>query len=364
MSVSAPEFHAARCTRYRYRYSTCRRCAEACPHEAIELLDEGVRIDLARCQNCALCTSACPTVALSSDSPARIELLKRAIRQERFSFACAPSGQSADAVVPCLGALDAAMLAYLAKRRIAVELRGSGHCPACPHGGHGAARLGASLAAAAALAEAARPEDWVSTLVPASDPAADGSSGFHCERRQLFRRLIGRGVEEVAAAVRPPTDLPAEEKAIRGGPWFIPEMRELLAIVCKRKDREPFRVRRDAALPLMDLRLQPGCTACEACFRVCPAGAIQIREDAASWSLTFTIDRCTGCAVCLEACQPRVLTAPEAFDATPGREPALLRRLAKQRCARCDRFFVSPEPRDTCPVCADDDDAFSAIFGD
>lgn len=371
MTISAPGFHAERCVRYRYRYSACRRCAEACPHEAVELLDEGIRLDAARCQNCALCTAACPTAALGADNLPRLDLLRRAIKQERFSFACAPSGLTADAIVPCLGALDAAMLAYLAKRRIAVELHGSRHCAQCAHGAKGEAQLAAHLEAADALETAAAPEAWLAAALAEAPSQANAKPDFRAGRRQLFRRLIGRGVDEVARATAPAADLPVEEKAIRAGAWFVPEMRELLAIVCKRKDAcpeqsrrgEPFRIAPQAALPLMDIRLKQGCTACEACFRVCPTGAMQIREESDSWNLAFAIDRCVGCGVCLEVCQPRVLYAAETFDATPEREPAVLRQLAKQRCNRCDRFFISPEPCETCPVCADDEEAFSAIFG-
>lgn len=364
MSASLPHFHAARCTRYRYRYSACRRCLEACPHEAIELHDEGIRLDAARCQNCALCTSVCPTAALEADNLPRLDLLRRAIKTERFGFACAPSGLAADAVVPCLGALDAAMLAYLAKRRIAVELHGSWHCSQCSHGAKGEARLAANLEAADALEQAAAPEDWLAATLTEDSARTEAAADFHAGRRQLFRRLIGRGIDEVARAAAPPADLPVEKKAIRAGPWFVPEMRELLAIVCKRRDGEPFRLAPDAALPLADIRLKRGCTACEACFRVCPTGAMQIREDDASWNLVFAIDRCVGCGACLEICQPRVLYAAETFDATPERGPSLLRQLAKQRCNRCDRFFVSTEPCETCPVCSDDEEAFTAIFGD
>lgn len=363
MTLSIPEFHTTRCTRYRYRYSECRRCTDVCPHEAIELLDEGIRLDPARCQNCALCSTACPTAALSSENLPRVDLLKRAIRQERFSFACAPSGLAADAVVPCLGALDAAMLAYLAKRRIATELRGSHHCAQCPHGARGADQLAANLDGAASLEEGATPETWVAATLAEAPVQTDATADFRAGRRQLFRRLVGRGVDEVTRAAAPVAELPVEEKAIRAGAWFLPEMRELLQIVCKRQDGGPFRVVPHTALPLMDISLKRGCTACEACFRVCPTGAMQIREDDAAWNLVFVADRCVGCGLCLEVCQPRVLQARESLDAAPEREPVILRQLAKQRCNRCDRFFVSPEPQDTCPVCADDEHAFMAIFG-
>lgn len=363
MAVSQPEFHTARCTRFRYRYSGCRRCTEACPHDAVVLLDEGIRLDPVRCQNCALCTAACPTSALVAGNLPRLDLLRRAIKTDRIGFACAPSGLSADAVVPCLGALDAAMLAYLAKRRIAVELHGSRHCGQCVHGAKGEALLAAQLEAADTLGAEAAPEDWLAATLADAPGQAEATTDFRAGRRQLFRRLLGRGVDEMARAAAPATELPVEEKAIRAGPWFVPEMRELLQIVCKRKDDEPFRIERQAILPLMDIRLKRGCTACEACFRVCPTGAIQIREDDESWNLAFAIDRCVGCGACLEVCQPRVLNAAESFDASPERELAVLHQLAKQRCNRCDRFFVSPEPCETCPVCADDAEAFTAIFG-
>jgi ferredoxin len=232
------------------------------------------------------------------------------------------------------------------------------------HRRRGETQLAAHLEAADALERAAAAEQWrPATLMEAPSQAA-AADDFHAGRRQLFRRLIGRGIDEVARAAAPAgTDLAVEKKAIRAGPWFVPEMRELLAIVGKRKDGEPFHVGSHVALPMAQIRLERGCTACEACFRVCPTGALQIHENDDGWKLVFDLDRCVGCGVCLEVCQPRVLYAAQSFDATPERAPAVLHRLAKQRCNRCDRFFVSPEPAETCPVCADDEEAFAAIFG-
>jgi formate hydrogenlyase subunit 6/NADH:ubiquinone oxidoreductase subunit I len=141
------------------------------------------------------------------------------------------------------------------------------------------------------------------------------------------------------------------------------EPRELLHIVCKKPVGEVFRVAPHETLPLMNLELASGCTACEACFRVCPTGAIQVGESAEEWVLSFHAERCVACGVCLEVCQPGVLRSGDAFDAAPGRPPRVLYALRKQRCARCDRFFVSPEPRTTCAVCSQDEDCFAEIFG-
>lgn len=377
MSVATPSFRASNCTRYRYRYSECRRCSDACPHGAITLSDEGATVDPEKCQNCGLCVSACHTGAWSSASFKLIDLLRQAIRQPAWSVACAPSGAKADAIVPCLGAVDGITLAYLAKRGIPVTLQGSWHCTECPHGTTGAPQLAIHQDALSMLHQGAQaglgdgdpPENWVMPVLapnPRSGTAvgeAMQKNAFAPARRQLFRRLIGRGIDEVVLADTPRDTAPIPEKAIRPGPYALSERRELLQIVCQRKDERPFPVSLHEGLPLMQLNLHSGCTVCEACFRVCPTAALQIDENPDAWALTFRQDRCVACMACLEVCQPRVLDAEASFDARPEQATRVLRSLNKQRCQRCDRHFVSPSPERACPICRDDEDAFAAIFG-
>lgn len=354
-----PELRAARCVRYRYSYSECRRCLDACPHEAIELAEDGIRIDATRCRNCGLCLSACRTEALCSSAFPRVETLKRAIGMERFSWSCAPSGQQADASVPCLGAIDAATLGYLARRGIPVELRGTAHCRECAQGSKGRECLDVALDAVDAL-RAASGEQWAQTTL-ADDGDVANPPPARPGRRQLLRRLIGRGLDEAAGRQGPAARVPS--KAIRAGAPFMTEQRELLQIVCKRRDGEAFPLEPHDGLPLMALRASDACNACEACFRACPTGALQIEENTFSWTLALKADRCVGCGVCIEVCQPGALRADGRLDARPSAEATRLQSRAKQRCARCDRFFVSLQPSETCPVCLDDENAFSAILG-
>lgn len=370
MSTAYPEFRGVRCARYRYRYSACTRCADACPHEAITAHDAGVRIDEGRCRNCALCASACRTGALGSGRVDRIDLLRRAITGPAVSFACAPGGASADHLVPCLGALDAVMLAYLARRGIVVELRGVDACGRCEHAPAGEAQWRANVEAVSLLAAAANGQPpWRLPRVVEGQAGKRVGSPSSVSRRQMFRRLVGRGADAVADAVTGAAagaiaePLPIPEKAIRAGPYSVPEQREILRILATRDDRVPLRFAVHEAVPLVDLVLDPGCTACEACFRVCPTGALGIDEPQTAWALVFDSDRCVGCEVCVEVCQPRVLHAAAIADATPARGRQTLHRLTKQRCSRCDRYFASAEPRATCAVCADDEHAFGEIYG-
>lgn len=377
MSLATPSIRSSQCTRYRYRYSACQRCADACPHDAIALNDEGATVNPKNCQNCALCISACPTGAWSSSNFKLLDLLRQAIKQPTWSVACAPSGETADAIVPCLGAVDGVTMGYLAKRGIPLKLHGQWHCDDCPHGKTGAAQLAMNLEAVDVLHQGARdgattPEATVNWTLPqfALPPKAlnrgldnKPATEFAPARRQLFRRLIGRGIDEVILAQPQQGCEPVPEKAIRPGPYSITERRELLQIVTQQKDGQAFPVQLHEGLPLMRLTLQPGCTVCEACFRVCPTGAIQIEENPDAWALQFRIDRCVACLACLEVCQPRVLDAEASFNALSGQPVQILMSLNKQRCSRCDRHFVSAVPEKTCPVCRDDEDAFSAIFG-
>jgi ferredoxin len=224
------------------------------------------------------------------------------------------------------------------------------------------ARIEANLEAAAML-RAASGEAWIATRIAVheSPPAA---SAFAPGRRQLFRRLLGRAADEVARAAIPvvaPEAAPA--RAIRAARVFVTEQRELLQIIAKTGEGGGFPVREHEALPVLKFATAVGCTGCEACFRACPTGALQVRETDTAWSLTFRLDHCVACEVCIEVCQPRALRPVPEFDAAPSVAETVLHALNKQRCQRCDRAFVSPTPEQTCGICADDDHAFDAIFG-
>ena len=373
-----PEFRASCCTRFRYRYSECHRCADACPHDAITLSDEGATLVAHKCKDCGLCISACHTNAWSDTSFKPIDLLREAIKKPAWHFACQPSGCSGDALVPCLGAVDAVWLAYMAKRNIPVSLHGSDHCAECAHGKTGLAQLTLNLDAVDQLlasANQSRPPDspliqWIlpglpqDARTPRQKERSVIKSAGTASRQHLFRRIFRRSADKPIQAAAEGAPGKVADKAIRAGSYRVSEQRELMQIVCKQKEDQPFTVSLHEALPLMQLTLQSGCTLCEACFRVCPTGALQIVENPGDWALTFQTDRCVACEVCLEVCQPRVLDAAVSFDARPEQPPITLISQTKQRCARCDRHFVSPAPRKTCAVCSDDEDAFSAIFGE
>lgn len=357
-----PQLRAERCTRYRFRYSTCDRCQTACPHAAISLSEEGAAIDAALCQNCALCAAACPTEAWQADNLARVDLLKQAAGRREIAYACTPSQAEGDARIPCLGALDAVMLAYLARRGVKTELRGAWHCEACAHGARGGEQLAQALAGLELLRAGFLAEDWAEVIVTESgETPADAV--VDAGRRHLFRRFAGRAAADLGNLDPPEQPLPIPLKAVRIAAPVSTVRRELLQVLWpKEGDGE---LAFDPILPLADVRLGQGCNACEACARACPTGALSVHENQARWELAFQFSRCVACGLCLEACQPLALNYAPAVSLETGRrsEAGALLSLDKRRCARCDRSFITADQETLCPVCAGDDQDFTSVFG-
>lgn len=360
---TTPEFRRERCTRYRFKYSECTRCQDACPHEAVNLSDGGASIDAARCRECGLCVAACQTEALVTDKLPHIQLLKQAgAKAAGFSIACIPSQAEGDAKVPCLGALDATMLAYLSARKIKLELRGAWHCETCPHGTSGQAMIAYARDGVATLrGQADSGEHW-SNIVFAGPPEESAKPvAVNHARRQMFRQVFGRAMDE---ALKDTPAAPVPMKAVRVAAPTSTIRRELLQIVWPRKAVGEFAL--DDTLPSSHFEVNDACNQCELCVRVCPTGAIGLAETDEAWRLTFQFNRCVACDVCIEACQPHALERQTSVAIATGlsKEPVTLRNRPKQRCKRCDRFFMPANAAETlCQICADDDKDFGAIFG-
>lgn len=362
--ASQPVFRATHCTRYRYRYSTCRRCADVCQYNALALSEQGIAIAPSACRNCSLCVAACPTEALSCATLDRTEIVKRAPDRCAMTIACAPSGLKGDQVLPCLGNVDAAMLAHLASRGVALTLAGTEYCPVCAHGTHAARQLERHVEAVAELSSVAGGNRWAAIALPGRCDTEPVKSAQSAQRRHLFRRLVGRGVDQIAGPIAQGDAAQEPLTAIRFARKFSTAGRVALQAIFDNSDNdEQAPLALHPAIFAAQVEAPVGCTACEACARACPTDAIQVRESAVTWELAFEFSRCVGCGVCTEACQPRVLHLAPATHRWKSSPPTLLHARSKQRCNGCERFFVSPEPAARCPVCAGDDEDFASLFG-
>ncbi len=134
------------CVVTRYRASSCRRCLDVCPGDAIEP-SPWLRVEPERCTSCGACAAVCPTGALAF--AARSEAVRARFAeagrrgQRRATLACRVAGHDAGeageageddgdtVVVTCLGGLSAADLIGAAAAGLAGVTLVSGDCEAC-----------------------------------------------------------------------------------------------------------------------------------------------------------------------------------------------------------------------------------------
>jgi ferredoxin len=313
----------------------CERCIEACPERALHLQADSPGappvLDVSRCQACSGCLDACPSGALSlyGHEPGALAQQLRALLQAgdgapapALVISCANAAEPLHRLgerdglpgwlaleLPCLAAVGSVWhLAALAAGAGTVQIlpcapcrdrvslmQGVGftrHLLAALGDLDASRRVGVLPARGPQLLRALRASDGQTPVV--SGAAAD--------------RIPGPG------SIRTPAQVAA---------WAVSELQAALgtapagrtAGLAPSCDREALpRVVLGAGAPLGVLRAASGCTACGACARTCPTGALSLTEEVGITSLVLDPAACTGCCLCVETCPEGVLDAAPGID--------------------------------------------------
>lgn len=264
---------------------------------------------------------ACPVDAIDGVGPDPGTVVGRlaadapeAILRCRVAQQVGGAPHPASAVVPCLAAVDPETLAAAAARidtgTLVLERAACEACPIAP-----LAEVARALRAAAALARAVAPGITVSDrlLTPDGDAGPTRGAGRPRSRRSLFRPRVLTPEPDQAAATP----------------------RALLLAVCP-----------DAPLPRM--AVTTACTACGACSRVCPTGALRQVPSGGGVALVFDPHRCVDCGECGRVCAEDAIAS---VGRSPGPHVEVeVARVLRGRCTRC-RAVLSPGESGTCARC-------------
>ncbi len=317
----------------------CSACRQSCPEGAIRIAERMVQIDPAACSGCGRCASICPTGAIATPGSGMASL---------YECARTRRAEAGARVVTCLGGLTPeALRGGLAKGDVTLIDRG--WCAACPVSMGRAepwlAALNEVNAEAAILGLASRVRvrrepkaRWRARLAPrgrSADPA----------RRALFARIAQAGQRDEGNG-DPLAGLPGRGSASRRRK----RAKQLADLV----GNNPLPA---ALFPALVLRAPT--RDLQALSRLCPTGALRLRESDTQASLIFDAIICIACGDCTRSGALGLLSAGEGAYAGP----VQLDTQPRATCPRCRTRFSPREDQRHCDGCVRDTDLAALAHG-
>jgi len=323
------------------RGGNCELCAEACPSGALSL-SPTPEIDVDACRSCGVCAATCPSGALDFFAgPNVLNAVSRLESRDHVRVSCFGVKRPDDTVLEagsCLSALGADILVSLAALGVSHVTFVRGRCATCAKG-DGAVRFQTSLSEAKKLVDHSR-----------SKIVFDVAGGGNTVKPGGMSR---RGFFGVLGAVRQ-----TAENNLSGESALVADS---LA-----KKRRSSRVRLHQALAELrarggtpvelaggQVRMSGQCTACGACARICPTGALEIELSGDGFSLLFSPWLCMGCGLCERACLSGCLRLlPGVVVESGNDEPRELASGELHACARCKAQTAQLVDHKYCMLCA------------
>ncbi len=349
--ITAPD----RCVAVRNRHSTCRKCADVCMADAIEIEKNELAIDAGACVACGACIAVCPTSALISVDPMEEELAAAvaattAAAEGVTVIACARKAarQTGDpdkyAVVPCLARMDERLLVELAARGIRDIQLVDGTCRTCKYRA-AAPCIDDTVESARTLLEAVGSATAItrSDDFPEAVKVADLHKAVGAARREFFtstghyaKDVAKTAAEKMVNEKLKQLKLQKEEQSLReklgvkNGAGKMPTIeaeRNLEILDAMSRIGEP-------EVPEMFTRIfgdieidVEKCNGCGMCVMFCPTDALRksldVHPDKTRGYVEFSMADCTQCNLCADACLKKcieiipVVPMAELFDFEP-----------------------------------------------
>jgi ferredoxin len=356
------QVNAGRCLHNINVFATCRVCADECPVDAIQVAG-AVALDAEACVECGACAHACPVGAFSAPdlAAALLRTVSRIPDHRAIELACAHratderSPRPVDAMLVVSGCLAAlgpstyAGLYALGVEHIDVCLEACDECPA-----NARATIERTLQKArldlrpweAEIDASAVPAEGPARPRPVYDTAHPPVS-----RKRLFHPLAEAEADRILA------DLLAEDTTAAGRRFPAPERVRLLnALRLLPPAGQAMCPMPLAGQVFMKHSIEAECSACGACEKACPTGALTLdaHDDTGVFRLIHRASICAGCRVCIDLCERDVLEQAGVpfFSALQSGAEAVITSGTFRRCSRCGARIPNGDGKNgLCELC-------------
>jgi formate hydrogenlyase subunit 6/NADH:ubiquinone oxidoreductase subunit I len=273
----------------RFSESSCRRCLDICPHDAITL-ERDLVIDAEQCRGCLLCTSVCPVGALEPRHDFSLCLAQLSKVPEPV-LGCIRTKECSNATLACLGGLAEEHLLALHHALSGSLTLNLTQCADCPN----TTMIIQLQQRVNAIAEAGL--SGGNCLIIIVESARD----IHChdesvDRRSFFkscRNHLLKGAEIILSTPREESQRRSEyaEKRLPVKRQMLNWTRGMLSSELEGRIEKNF----DSSVSFTET-----CTSCQGCVAICPTGAL--KTVTAEETPVFEQLLCTGCGLCREFC--------------------------------------------------------------
>lgn len=280
-----------RCVRERNRFSSCSKCAEACPASAISL-DGGLNIQEEACTECMKCTVVCPMEAFYDEK--YVEYYREMPSREIIAFSCEKDkSDQAYIRLACLNQLDKGLLLYaLVTSKIVTIQFDQEKCSRCSK---------FDMTLSERLIEII--DELKSMLVRPAEIHFNCHPSIKMERNYTRRDLFTFFSKKMANNVVSPF-IPDEAEVKNLRTSLKAGLKRMFYYRILEQHRHLFKENLDTRrLYSLQLEINSGCDGCEVCARVCPTGALLFSEDKDHISAMFNPQQCNGCRSCIDICR-------------------------------------------------------------
>lgn len=297
----------SRCVRMRFNKNTCTVCTASCRAGAISI-DNGIAVNAAKCTECMLCVSECPSGCFTAaDEDFAVLLSKLRKTQNSVPHPVLGCSQARDAEAHaktcCLGFLSEehliAIMGHLDKPLYLNLIA----CSGCRN-----AFVVETLKGRIHGMRAKTGPDITKKIVLAENKNSLAFEEVSLDRRGFFQALRNATFSKVAGLIddddaEPPVSYTAKR---------LPLKRDILNTAVKRLA---------SGNTVSDLlhnyyftvTAGPTCNTCFACIGMCPTGALKIKKDAEGQALLFNSSMCTGCGLCRDFCPAEAVSVSPGF---------------------------------------------------